>query len=113
MSSAFAAYLSAGLMGGARRPLGESGSRWANRMFGVSGETTTLADWVEVNVRRVVALRRDRAVLVDRRAEASAPRFDALIAMIEDEMLSSQLQREASRAQIVEVNRLSSIMMIG
>lgn len=69
-----------------------SGSRWAKRMFGVSGETVTLACCVEVNVRIAESLRRDKAVLDDRRAEARAPRFDTLIAMVEKQVLSCQLQ---------------------
>ena len=83
ISSAFAAYLSAGLTKGAWSPPGASGSLLACLMFGVSAETATLVVWVDENPRIVVVLRRVRAVLLGRRAEARARLFETLIAMVE------------------------------
>lgn len=90
ISSAFAAYLSAGLIGGTRSPPGLSGSLWACRMLGVSEDTTT---WLAaVEVKRRDSLRRANAVLVSCTAEARARRLETRIAMVGCLTLRSQLQ---------------------
>ena len=98
MSSAFAAYLSAGLIGGTRRPVVASGSLWACRIFGWFGETTTWGCRVEVNVRTLPPLpplRRARAVLLDRIAEPKARWFCTLIAITEGNIFWCQLHNES------------------
>ena len=80
ISSAFATYLSAGLIGGTLRPPGLSGSLWACRKLGVSEETTTLGAAVDVKPR--ASLRRTNAVLLSCTAEARARRLETRIAIV-------------------------------
>lgn len=91
MSSAFAAYLSAGLTGVTL--ITPSGTLAACRIFGVSFEPTTVDALrvVVVNARTAESLRRVRVLLVDRRAEASARLFVALIAMTSSQLWCCQL----------------------
>jgi hypothetical protein len=87
ISSAFAAYLSAGLIGGARSPPGESGSLGACRKFGVSEETTTWALGVDEKARILVSLRRTKAIRLDLKAEAKARWFETLMAIVDCAMV--------------------------
>jgi hypothetical protein len=91
-SSAFAAYLSAGLIGGTRSPPGLSGSLGACRRLGVSEDTTTWVVAVDVKWRMLASLRRAKAALLRLRAEARARRFETRIAIMRGQAMWSQLR---------------------
>jgi hypothetical protein len=72
-------------------------------MFGWSEETMTWAFWVDEKPRRALLLRRVKAVLLDRKAEASTRPFETLIAMVEGSLLGCQLQYPESVMETLDV----------